>query len=183
MASGLDRARALAKAAPADFAKHKAAAEATVARWEWATAQRSHPLPAQFEMLQLSRGVKLDREPKRWKLGQAHEGFDAEGRIVVVRERAATRCDYYVTFFRYERSGIAQLHYAPGGGFLQAAWHTLANGRVVASDSLSQMGGSSRAYEYDDAGRVTRCVAHGVHADQPWEKTFELADRSRARKR
>lgn len=35
--------------------------------------------------------------------------------------------------------------------------------------------GSSREYEYDDDDRVIRCVAHGVHADQPWEKTFDLS--------
>jgi hypothetical protein len=181
MSSGLDRARALAKTADADYAKHKAVAEGSVVRWEWATAPRSHPLPVQFEMLQLSRGKQLDREPKQWKLGGAREGFDAEDRIVVVHERAAVRGDYYETFFRYTRGGISQLHYAPGGGFIQAAWHTVAKGRVVATDSLSQMGGTSRAYEYDDEGRVTRCVAHGVHADQPWERTFDLSSPARKR--
>jgi hypothetical protein len=44
---------------------------------------------------------------------------------------------------------------------------------VAASDSLSQFGGSSRDHVYDAEGRVTRCVAHGVHADKPWEQTFE----------
>jgi hypothetical protein len=179
--AGLDRARALAKTAPADYGKHRAAAEAAVVRWVWASAPRTHPQPAYFELAQLTPGKQLSRAPAKWKLGQAQEGFDEDGRIVAVRERAAARGDYYETFFRYERGGIAQLHYAPGSGFIQAAWHTVANGRVETSDSLSQMGGSSRAYEYDDEGRVTRCVAHGVHADEPWEKTFELSSRARKR--
>jgi hypothetical protein len=171
--AGLDRARALAKTARADYAKHKHAAEATVARWEWATKPRFHPAPAHFETLQLSRGKALAAEPSEWKAGQAHEGFDREGRIVVSRERTAVRGDSYETFYFYAPDGIAQLHYTAGGGFIHAGWHTLKNGRVVASDSLSQLGGSSREYEYDTHGRVTRCVAHGVHADKPWEQTFE----------
>ena len=181
MKTGLDRARALAKTAPADYAKHRAAAEAAVVRWVWATAPRSHPQPAYFEMTQLSPGKPLARAPSNWKLGQAQEGFDAEGRIVAVRERAANRGDYYETFFRHERDGIAQLHYSAGGGFVYATWHTVKNGRVVASDSLSHVGGSSREYIYDADGHVTRCVAHGVHADEPWERTFELGSRERKR--
>ena len=172
---GLDRARALAKTASADYAKHREAAEASVVRWVWATAPSTHPQPAYFELTQLSPGKMLMRMPGKWKLGQAQEGFDEEGRIVAVRERAAKRGDYYETFFRYERGGIAQLQYTPDGSWISAAWHTIVDGRVVATDSLSHMGGSSREYEYDDAGNVTRCVAQGVHADQPWEKTFELA--------
>ena len=172
MKSGLDRARVLAKTAPADYAKHKRAAEASVVRWEWATKPRFHPAPAHFETLKLSRGKKLAAEPRPWKAAQAHEGFDREGRIVVSRERTAVRGDSYETFYFYEPGGIAQLHYNSGGGWIHAGWHTLKAGRVVASDSLSQLGGSSREYEYDAHGRVTRCVAHGVHADKPWEQTF-----------
>lgn len=174
MKADLDRARTLAKTAAADYAKHRESAEAAVVRWVWATAPCTHPQPAYFDLAQLTPGKQLARMPGTWKLGQAQEGFDEEGRLVVVRERAAKRGDYYETLFRYARGGIAQLQYAPGGAWIQAAWHTLVKGRVVATDSLSHMGGSSRAYEYDDEGRVTRCVAHGVHADQPWEKTFEL---------
>jgi hypothetical protein len=171
--AGLDRARALAKTARADYAKHKRAAEATVARWEWATKPRYHPAPAHFETLKLSRGKKLAGEPGAWKPAQAHEGFDRDGRIVVSRERTAVRGDSYETFYFYEASGIAQLHHSSNGGFIHAGWHTLKNGRVVATDSLSQLGGSSREYDYDAQGRVTRCVAHGVHADEPWEQTYE----------
>lgn len=173
MKKGLDRARALAKTAPADYAKHKAAAEATAVRWEWATKPRFHPQPARFETLRLSRGKKLAGEPTEWKLGQAHEGFDEAGRIVVTNERTTVRGDSYLTFYRYERDGIAQLHYNSGGGWIHATWHTVKDGRVVASDSLAMLGGNSSEYHYDSTGRVTRCAIHGVHADKPWEQTYE----------
>jgi hypothetical protein len=169
--TGLDRARALAKAQ--NYAKDKAAAEATVTRWEWATKPRFHPLPARFETLRLSRGKRLAMEPTEWKLGQAHEGFDENDRIVVSEERTTVRGESYQTFFRYEPDGIAQLHYNSGGGWIHATWHTVKNGRIVASDSLAMMGGNSSEYEYDAEGRVIRCAIHGVHADKPWERTYE----------
>jgi hypothetical protein len=77
-------------------------------------------------------------------------------------------------FFRYTRGGIEDVMYAaPSGDWITAVWHTIKVGRVVASDGLSPVGGYSRAYHYDERGRMTRALTHGVEAGMPWERTYE----------
>ena len=174
MKSGLDRARALAKASRRDYDKRKANAEATVVRWEWASAPRFHPEPAHYQTRKIPLGIRLPREPKAWKLGQAHEGFDASDRLVVQAERTMVRGIVLESFFRYARGGIEDVTYAsPSGNWIIAVWHTVKAGRVVASDGLNPLGGYSREYRYDDRARMIRSLTHGVEADRPWERTYE----------
>lgn len=174
MKKGLDRARALAKTSRREYEKRKSAAEACVVRWEWASAPRFHPEPAHYETRKISLGTTLPRAPKLWKIGQAQEGFDASDRLVVQRQRTMIRGNVLEAFFRYTRGGIEDVMYiAPSGDWIFAVWHTVKAGRVVASDGLSQLGGYSREYHYDDRGRMTRAVSHGVEADTPWARTYE----------
>src|SRR4051794_29301980 len=79
----------------------KGRCEARVERWEWATTSAIDPRPFYHERNELPRGRVLKGRPGTIKRGTHAYGFDAEGRVVVVRQYTEFRGRMYEEFLTY----------------------------------------------------------------------------------
>jgi hypothetical protein len=166
MIQGLSRTRSLAEGAPARYAQLKAAADASVVRWQWATFALHSYKPAYFEISKMTPGRPLKAEPVPPKSGAHGYGFDAEGRVIVERQQTEFLGRCYETFFVHEADGIASFHYSydPEKQWINVEWLRFGKHGVVECHSVYARGNwISTFYEYDEAGRLVRCRQRGTN--------------------
>jgi hypothetical protein len=170
----MQRAEKLAQEARS-FAKIKAAAEATAVRWEWATAHRTEPEPGYFETRRQGRGRPLKTAPADWKEDRAHEGFDAQGRIVVLHVQRNTPNWQYETFYRYEPGGIARFYYDYGdNAWLECVYLTVENGKVTQADHIYPRGRRTEVHRFDANGNYAGYDTEGEYDNKPFKGGYDF---------
>ncbi|MCC6574035.1 MAG: hypothetical protein IT462_09600 [Planctomycetes bacterium] len=182
MSNGLERAKLLAAKAPTSYADLKAAAEAKVVRWQWATFATYSYKPAHFEISKYARGRLLPSEPTPPVSGVHGYGFDANDRIVVERQQTEFPGRVYETFFVHEPDGIAACHYHhdPEKPWINAEWLVVGAKGVIECHTVYARGSSkSLTYTYDELGRMSRCQRRGsksngeIEVDDWWELEYD----------
>jgi hypothetical protein len=155
---GMRRVKAMAARAHKQYASIKAKCEAAVVRWRWATFSMHSYEPAYFEINKFTRGKWFAEEPEAKENVYAY-GYDAEGRVVVLREYSSFPGEYSETFYRHEPKGIMAITFErdPEKNWERVEWFSLHDGDVVANDSIaSTQNTQSGRYQYNDKGQMVR---------------------------
>lgn len=146
------RATALYKSANTDYAKHKRAAEKAVTTWQWATRETTDVHPTGFDTQSLGRGKKLPAKPDKANY-QAHEGFDADGRLVAQRSFTNSWDNPYEKFISYAPGEIVAIRYYAPKSVQSVAVMTLGeNGRVKTIEWAHTHGHTTVHYTFDKRG-------------------------------
>lgn len=155
---GIEKARSLAKAAENLYPELKRECEEKVVRWERGDFVLHSLEPAYFEIHKHRPGNRLEGEAATRRGWYAH-GFDAQGRLVLLREYVFSD-RFYETFYRWEVGGTSLLRYGydPKKEWIYAAWFSRdGEGRVRSIDTVHPGGaGWSKIYQYDPEGRVIK---------------------------
>ncbi len=168
------RAKKLAKEAK-KFAAIKKAAESTVVRWQWATARLTEPEPGYFETRRQERGRPLKTAPTGWKEDRAHEGFDAQDRIVALHVQRNTPSWQYETFYRYEPDGIARFDYDYGDhAWLGCVFMTTRGGVVTQADHIYPGGHRTAVYRFDAFGHYAGYDQQGAFEKKATKRSFDF---------
>jgi hypothetical protein len=166
VSEGIEHAKRLAEDAPSSYAKLKAAAEAAVVRWEWATFVVHSYEPAYFEISKVTQGRILPSEPAEPISGAHGYGFDAHGRVVVERQQTEFVGRVYETFFVHEGDGIASYHYSYDleKTWINVEWFVAGSPGIVEVHSVyARKNWLSVTYQYDESGRVVGCQRRGTN--------------------
>jgi hypothetical protein len=166
MTEGLARAKQLAESAASAYAPLKAAVEAEVVHWRWATTSMHSYEPAYFEINKFNKGQPLAAEPTELTSGVHGYGFDTRGRIVVERQQTEFAGRVYETFFRHEAGGIARYYYSysPKKDWIAVQWLVTGATGIIESHSVFSRGNwFSQMYSYDEHGRVAKRERRGTN--------------------
>lgn len=165
----MDPAKAIATAARRR-ASLRAASEAAVQRWAWASGPRPTIEPFYFERHGFSPG-KLIAKPRAAPPAGVHAyGYDAAGRVVLEREYTEWPGLTKDTYWVHHDDGIEQWHFdhewegvAP---IIHVGWFALRRGRLASSSFAYRRGTAARTRYTWTAGRLSR--ARGA-ADERFE--------------
>jgi hypothetical protein len=172
--------------ATAAYAAGKGRAEAAIATRRWATGLVFGLLPFRVERGEPPAGRLLRSAPAK-KAGACEFGFDAAGRLVVVREHTARRGHAYETFIDWDDRGATAVRYdldpahkAPSN----AARLTVARGQPTRFELRSRHGRVLETYRYQgdrliaihraapgEAARILRVSARAAAAATPASST------------
>jgi hypothetical protein len=145
------RAATLFKTATKDYAKNKRAAEKAVTTWQWATRETTDVHPTWFATLTQGRGKKLPKKPTKANY-QAHEGFDAEGRVVVQRAFTNSWDNPYEKFITYAPDEIVAIRYVAPHVQTVMVLTPDEDGRVTSIEWVSDHGHTTITYTFDKRG-------------------------------
>ncbi len=158
------RLAAMAEQAQKEYATIKAATEARVVQWLWATDTLHSYEPAYFEISKEPPGKVLPGKPDPIPWHAYEYGYDAQGRVVIERVYSEYAGHLYDTYFVHEADGIMSLCPRKRGSdegdtdkWTAVKWYTMHDGRVTAmhfSNFVGVMG--CNTYQYDAQGRVVR---------------------------
>ncbi len=160
---GLKQAKAIAAKAPTDYASLKAAVEARIVRWEWASFARHSFEPAYFEISKFPRGKLLPGEPNPPAYAFGY-GFDSEGRVVIERQQTSFPGMFDEIFYLHEPNGILSIvcgYYPAKKKRMYMQWFAISEGRVVARYSVRQRPATTITFQYNDRGQMVRRDHHG----------------------
>lgn len=102
--------RVLLKTAAGDYVARKRRAELAALSWKWATGPLFSIVPFQAERSSGPRARPLRSAPAR-KRGTFEFGFDADGRLTVMRQHAESRGAAYETFIDWDEGGATAVRY------------------------------------------------------------------------
>ncbi|MEB2311278.1 MAG: hypothetical protein OZ921_01800 [Sorangiineae bacterium] len=155
------------------WAEARAAAEAKVTTWEWATGPLHEALPLAIERSELKRGRRL-REPPATPDGAYEYGFDERRRLSVIREHV-DRSRAYEEFFAYRDDGFerARFDYSSEHRLLAVTECAVQGARVVKTATHAVEGSSTELYEYRGARPIAVAVNQRSHDGQ--EAPYDVA--------
>lgn len=134
-------------------------AKAAVTRWTWASAPTTKIKPGYFESMKKRVGKVLPRKPTKLE-GAVEEGFDAQGRLRVVRLYAADGSTQD-SFLRYEAgasaASIEELVYKPDQPWAAYWYGKNERGQIAVVESIDRMDAkwvyrTHRRYTFDPRG-------------------------------
>jgi hypothetical protein len=170
-----------------EYDHRRAAATATVVRWDWYTWPGLDLRPLHFERDCLKPGHRLDARPPLDR-DVLRIGFDAAGREVVTEEYSGflNGRRYYETFVRHGGDVVEAAYFGIDGPIYLHDYH-FADGLMRAADMVAQGGGSRESYTHTggqivrveiEHGNGQRVVLQAEHDDQGLVRIVE-AERQR----
>jgi hypothetical protein len=173
----------LFKKAAREYKQRKRAAEAQVARWEWATNDDRSLEPLYFERNKFSRGKRLPGKPAVLREGCVAYGLDDRDRVIVERSYVPLggRPAHYETFYTYSKQAIEWIRYdyTSDRKVLAVRRARLSGDRIDSIQACGQYGASTERYIYDNGNvvRIERDVhdfSHPIPDQQRWSDFYVI---------
>jgi len=162
----------------AEYGSRKAAAQATVVRWEWYSDDSFGLGPLYYERMGLRRGRRLARRPVLTR-DHYQVGFDDCDRPVVLLEYSGFLQGklYYETFraYRDDAELIEEAHHYSDGRPIYLHECRVRDGLIRSIASAAIKGGGYEAYEYADGLPTRVAVYHATSTNKPDKRLNPLA--------
>jgi hypothetical protein len=149
--------------ARATYKTLKKSCEARVARWEWATFAIHEAEPYYHERHKIARGRKIKGKPAAIKSGMHQYGFDAAGRVVVVRKYTELKGTFYEEFFTCAQDVVeGTLFDYRDKDVINVTRRTFdGDGKIIRYQAVATGGELTETYEYD-RDRLTMIRTSGI---------------------
>jgi hypothetical protein len=133
------------------YSEIKKESEQKVVRWEWYTDDFYSIQPYFFEQNLWKKGKKLKNEPSS-KTDKCQYGFDADGRMIAIRQYTEFKNSFFEEFFEYFNKRIESVlyHYGEDKRVISIKIYQFANTKIDSMIRCDENGYSHENYEYED---------------------------------
>jgi hypothetical protein len=137
--------------ARATYKTLKKSCEGRVVRWQWATFAIHEAEPYYHERHKIARGRKLKVKPAKVTSGMHQYGFDADGRVVIVRDYTEFKGRFYEEFFTYGDRVVEGTLFDGSSEkrVINVTCKTFdGDGKIIQYEAVATGGESTEIYEY-----------------------------------